>query len=194
MLSPRLQRRLENIKSLNWNDGKCFSFSLVRNVDGPVILLFVVRMQKGVTDISMMFADTLVSFILAYFFYCNFRPSRNETHRERNRQHAKKSRLRKKGLTSVLEDNLKELKAENERMREQLYQVMGEDKLQQMLESRTQRAHEQFIEALKQPNVRVLDDKSKARLKMLSKKKNSFFKTSGTTLESLLSSEPDDNS
>ena len=151
--------------------------------------------KKVVTDISMMIADTPVSFILAYSFYCNFRPfARHETHRERNRQHAKKSRLRKKGLTSVLEDSLKELKAENERMRGQLYQVMGEDKLQQMLESRTQRAHERFIEALKQPNVRVLDDKSKARLKMLSKKKNSFFKTSGTTLESLLSSEPDDNS
>ena len=105
--------------------------------------------------------------------------------RERNRQHAKKSRLRKKSLTGVLEENVKELKAENERLREELYKVIGKQKVKDLIESRRRVAHERFIDSIK--SNRVLDDKSRVKLKTFSKK------VASKSLDALLSQSDDDD-
>jgi hypothetical protein len=107
------------------------------------------NVMKAVSDIDFLFIPTHSS--------------------ERNRQHAKKSRQRKKCLTGVLEHSLNDLKAENQRLREELYKVLGEKKTEKAVESRRHRAQNCFIAALKEPNNRVLDEVTRTHLQSLAK-------------------------
>ncbi len=82
-----------------------------------------------------------------------------EQTRERNREHARKSRLRKKALTSNLQQSLEELKAENKRLRTFVVKAFGPKKTESLIQERQISSPvEDFIAALKQPNNRIVDN------------------------------------
>lgn len=90
-----------------------------------------------------------------------------EQTRERNREHARKSRLRKKELTSNLVQSLEELKAENQKLRSSVLQAFGPIQTESLIrERRGVDPNEHFIQALKQPNNRLVDNDA---LKFLAK-------------------------
>jgi Basic region leucine zipper len=68
--------------------------------------------------------------------------------RERNRIHAKKSRLRKKGVTETLQDALLALREENEKLRELIHAKIGKKVTEDLLEKRCLESHAKFISAL----------------------------------------------
>ena len=76
--------------------------------------------------------------------------------RERNRQHAKRSRLRKKNLTGDLQQSLKDLKEENAKLRSQLFEILGQKKTESLVQARMSNPAEQFVQNLKQPENRVV--------------------------------------
>jgi len=92
-----------------------------------------------------------------------------EERRQRNREHAKRSRQRKKCLTSTLQQSVDDLKAENSKLREQIYSVIGEDKAESILEAREERVRAKFMQGLQNPGNRVLDDSTISFLKGLRK-------------------------
>jgi hypothetical protein len=77
--------------------------------------------------------------------------------RERNRSHAKKSRQRKKSLTQTLEQSVKVLKEENQKLREEIYQIIGQKKVEDILNKQKQRAREDFMTGLMDPKNRVVN-------------------------------------
>jgi hypothetical protein len=94
-------------------------------------------------------------------------------HSERNRLHAKKSRLRKKSLTGTLHDSLAALKEDNAKLRELIYAKIGEQATNDMLEQRIIDSHNKFIAGftggLENNNKRVVDTKTLSFLKGLRK-------------------------
>ena len=106
-------------------------------------------------------------------------PSRNESlttfslflldHSERNRHHAKKSRQRKRNYMSQLEDAVGDMRKENER----LFALLGMDsatakaKMAREEERKATASTERFIQGLKQPRNRVLDNTTLAFLREL---------------------------
>ena len=93
-----------------------------------------------------------------------------EQTRERNREHARKSRLRKKELTSNLVQSLEELKAENEKLRSSVMRAFGSSKTESLiLERKSADPNENFINALKQPNNRIVDNDALSFLAKLRK-------------------------
>ena len=88
---------------------------------------------------------------------------------ERNRQHAKKSRSRKKSLTENLRQSLDEIRKENEKLRAQLYKKFGEDDIKSIIEEKTASPAEKFVAALKKSENKVVDDKTRDFLKELAK-------------------------
>merc|ERR1711935_975018 len=55
--------------------------------------------------------------------------------RERNREHAKRSRIRKKFLLESLQQSVSLLKEENEKLRDSIREHLGNDKAEQLLNS-----------------------------------------------------------
>lgn len=92
-----------------------------------------------------------------------------EERRQRNREHAKRSRQRKKSLTCTLQQSLDDLKAENLELREQINTVIGADKVDSILENRRSRELGHFMAGLMQPSNRILDDNTISFLKGLHK-------------------------
>jgi hypothetical protein len=92
-----------------------------------------------------------------------------EERRQRNREHAKRSRQRKKSLTSTLEQSVDDLKADNAKLRAQMYGMVGASKAESILESRRNKVRTQFMDGLMQPSSRVLDDNTASFLKGLRK-------------------------
>jgi len=92
-----------------------------------------------------------------------------EERRQRNREHAKRSRQRKKSLTSTLEESVEDLKAENTKLREQIYAMIGPQKAQAMLDARQESSRTQFLQGLMQPANRIMDEKTLSFLKSLRK-------------------------
>lgn len=88
---------------------------------------------------------------LAHSFDFSFPPFSN-----RNRQHAKRSRLRKKCLTKSLEQSLMDLKAENQKLRLQIYGQFGKDQTESMIQARVQSPTKRFVRALQRPENRYL--------------------------------------
>ena len=88
-------------------------------------------------------------------------------HRERNRQHAKRSRQRKREFTNELEESLQALKAENETLLHLLGNTVTADVVMCRQEELQGRATNQFIEALKRPEHRILDDDALSALRGL---------------------------
>ncbi|KAL3919756.1 MAG: hypothetical protein SGILL_003596 [Bacillariaceae sp.] len=91
-----------------------------------------------------------------------------EMKRERNRLHAKKSRLRKKSLTHTLEESLQALKSENAMLRQSIYQVIGKAKTEAILEKRMLDSHNSFIGQVK--SQCVVDKKTATFLRGLKRK------------------------
>lgn len=92
-----------------------------------------------------------------------------EERRQRNREHAKRSRQRKKSLTCTLQQSLDDLKSENAKLRHQINAMIGADKADSILESRRNKARSQFMQGLQQPSNRILDDSTISFLKGLQK-------------------------
>jgi hypothetical protein len=80
-----------------------------------------------------------------------------EQRRQRNRDHARKSRLRKKSLTGSLQNSMEELKAENAKLREQIYAAVGRNKTDSMVEKTLATPTNKFVAGLKKPEHRVVD-------------------------------------
>lgn len=86
-------------------------------------------------------------------------PDSIEQTRQRNREHAKKSRMRKKVLTTCLEQSLEDLKAENAKLRSRIEAAFGSEETESMVQERQSvPAVDQFIANLKQPENRIVDD------------------------------------
>jgi hypothetical protein len=82
-----------------------------------------------------------------------------EQTRQRNREHARKSRLRKKAFTTCLQQSFEELKAENEKLRAHVVKALGAQKTESLVQERQPvPVVEQFIASLKQPENLVVDD------------------------------------
>ena len=92
-----------------------------------------------------------------------------EERRQRNREHAKRSRQRKKSLTSTLQQSVDELKAENAKLRAQLYASLGQSNTMRALKARQERERRSFLQGLQQPQNRVVDDATRTFLKSLRK-------------------------
>lgn len=90
-------------------------------------------------------------------------------HRERNREHAKRSRQRKKAFTGNLQQSVEELKAENKKLREQVYALLGKAKVDSIIREKKAYADESFLAVVKNPKNRVLDSKTISFLKSLQK-------------------------
>jgi hypothetical protein len=88
---------------------------------------------------------------------------------ERNRQHAKRSRLRKKSLTHSLQESLEDLKQENQKLRNQIYQNFGQAETESMVKARTATPAERMIDALKNPANKVFTHPTVAFLQSLRK-------------------------
>jgi len=93
-----------------------------------------------------------------------------EQRRQRNRDHARKSRLRKKSLTGSLQNSLEELKIENAKLREQIYAAIGKNKTETMVKASLASPTENFIAALKKPENRVLGAETLSSLQGLTAK------------------------
>ena len=101
-----------------------------------------------------------------------------EERRQRNREHAKRSRQRKKSLTCTLQQSLDDLKEENTNLRQQINQMIGSDKVDSILENRRKRDLGHFMAGLMQPSSRILDDSTISFLKGLQKNLPSSEKNS----------------
>ena len=93
-----------------------------------------------------------------------------ERKRQRNRDHARKSRQRKKSLTGSLQKSLEELKLENAKLREQIHAVIGKNKTDTIVQSRLATPTEKFIEQLKNPINTVVDSDALSFLQGLRQK------------------------
>mmetsp|Transcript_58987 Transcript_58987/g.144313 ORF Transcript_58987/g.144313 Transcript_58987/m.144313 type:complete len:426 (+) Transcript_58987:212-1489(+) len=90
-----------------------------------------------------------------------------EVRRERNRVHAKKSRQRKKCLTTELKLSLDILREENEKIRQFIYSRIGEEQTEEILSKRRLESHRNFISSLKSDKNRVVDSKTATYLRGL---------------------------
>jgi hypothetical protein len=91
--------------------------------------------------------------------------------RERNRLHAKASRLRKKCLTGTLEESLAILKEENRMLREGIFKIIGKSKTNALLEKRNIDSHNRLIQSI--IDNRIIDSKTTTFLRGLRKKAGS---------------------
>lgn len=90
-------------------------------------------------------------------------------HRERNRSHARKSRQRKRSLTETLQHSATQLREENLKLRESIYEIIGQKKTLKILEARKQRARDQFLAGLMVPENRIIKTADKPFFKRLRK-------------------------
>jgi hypothetical protein len=114
---------------------------------------------------SVVFIDVLLSLLTT------------PIHSERNREHAKRSRLRKKSFTESLEHSLAELRDENETLRAFVYTKLGGTKQEadiiiqkQIDETVFPFESNQFLVNVKKPENHILNDTTQALLQKLSKK------------------------
>jgi bZIP transcription factor len=114
---------------------------------------------------SVAFVDVLISLLVP--------PIRSE----RNREHAKRSRLRKKSFTESLEHSLAELRDENETLRSFVYTKLGGTKKEadiiiqkQIDETVYPFESNQFLMNVMKPENHILNDATQALLQKLSKK------------------------
>ena len=91
---------------------------------------------------------------------------------ERNCRHAKQSRQRKKAIIHQLQDSRDILKEENEKLRTQLYAIIGKNNTEAMVfQERLVLPAEQFVLSLKNPENRVCDASTFAFLQLLQTEK-----------------------
>mmetsp|Transcript_78913 Transcript_78913/g.228097 ORF Transcript_78913/g.228097 Transcript_78913/m.228097 type:complete len:260 (-) Transcript_78913:68-847(-) len=96
--------------------------------------------------------------------------NQKDRRREKNREHAKKSRSKKKDLTKHLEESVLLLKEENQKLTEflsrKLQTPLGDTK--KMVQDRIVTPTDRFIAGLKQPSNRILSNSAIAFLKSFS--------------------------
>ena len=90
--------------------------------------------------------------------------------REKNREHAKKSRSKKKDLTKHLEESVLLLKEENQKLTEFLSSKLQttQDDTKKMVRDQIVTPTDRFIAALKQPSNRILSNSAISFLKSFS--------------------------
>jgi hypothetical protein len=76
--------------------------------------------------------------------------------REKNREHAKKSRSKKRDFNVALEESALALREENKKLRRLVYANFGEHKAKAMVKERIRTPEDKMIEALKKPSNKVL--------------------------------------
>lgn len=103
---------------------------------------------------------------------------------ERNRAHAKKSRMRKKCLTTDLQESLESLREENEKLREFIYRRIGQGKTNDILSKQKLQSHESFIAALQNPANKTVDSKTNTFLRGLRKNVFNLHKKTKAPLSS----------
>jgi hypothetical protein len=87
---------------------------------------------------------------------------------ERNREHAKRSRLRKKGITAQLQDSVIQLKEENEKLRNLIYAKIDKAKTDAMVNEKIISPTDKFLKALQKPSNRVIHHDTLSFLQSLS--------------------------
>jgi hypothetical protein len=87
--------------------------------------------------------------------------------RDRNREHAKRSRLRKKSLTANLEQSMIELKIENENLRQQVYAKIGKNETDALIQKRLESPSQKVIAALKMTHNKTLNNDTISFLRSL---------------------------
>ena len=88
----------------------------------------------------------------------------------RNREHAKRSRYRKKLLTKSLEQSVDELREETKKLREELYASVGKEKVLSILNKQKNDDLQIFLKNLKEPKNRIVSGAGLRFLKSLQKR------------------------
>ncbi|CAJ1944615.1 unnamed protein product [Cylindrotheca closterium] len=81
---------------------------------------------------------------------------KKQIRREKNREHAKKSRSKKRDYNTALEESVMALREENKKLRELVCSQFGEAKAATMVKERIRTPEDKMIEALKKPSNKVL--------------------------------------
>ena len=95
-----------------------------------------------------------------------------EDRKLRNREHARRSRLKKKGMEIQLKESMEQLKQENQNLRDFIASSTAVEDVvdvDTMVQEYVNRPTANFIKAVKQPEHRVLDTKTIQFLQSLSK-------------------------
>ena len=87
---------------------------------------------------------------------------------QRNRDHAKKSRQRKKNLTLTLQNSVQDLKDENNTLKEMIRSRWGEEAMDCMKEENQLSPAEKFINALQMPGSKFMSKSTLTFLKSYS--------------------------
>jgi len=105
----------------------------------------------------------------------------NEQHknerRERNREHAKRSRIRKKFLLESLQQSVALLKEENDKLRNSIRSHLGDDKANQLLESKSGTDVDGLLASSQGIANKVLDDPDFSFIKALQTAQQNFVVT-----------------
>ena len=110
----------------------------------------------------------LFDFILFYLFISFLLCLYNQPHRQRNREHAKRSRKRKKVLTNTLHQCILQLKIEKKKLRDHLYKHhFDKEAVSDMVKERLGTAQEHFVVALKKHCNKQIDKSTQGFLQHL---------------------------
>eukprot|EP00980_Cylindrotheca_fusiformis_P004348 scaffold925_cov129-Cylindrotheca_fusiformis.AAC.1 len=82
--------------------------------------------------------------------------TKKKIRREKNREHAKKSRSKKKDFNQALEESVLALREENNKLRRLVYAHFGEQKAKDMVKERIRTPEDNMVESLKQPANKIL--------------------------------------
>ena len=100
--------------------------------------------------------------LLTCFFLALSLPSSSfDISSNRNREHAKRSRLRKKSLTKNLQQSANDLKNENERLRQALYTKFGREEIDSTVTYRVATPAERLIMTIQKPGNCTVDANTK---------------------------------
>ena len=103
--------------------------------------------------------------------------------RQRNRAHAKRSRQRKKSFTESLEKAARNLRRENELLRQHLVASIGVEKLEATMADKKTRSYEHFISSIQKPKNHVVDHATVMFLQSLQQKNKSDSKKDNEEME-----------
>ncbi|KAL3941392.1 MAG: hypothetical protein SGBAC_004250 [Bacillariaceae sp.] len=81
---------------------------------------------------------------------------KKQIRREKNREHAKKSRSKKRDYSIALEESVMALREENRKLRELVYRKFGETKAKTMVKERIRTPEDKMVESLKKQDNKVL--------------------------------------
>lgn len=111
--------------------------------------------------------------------HCNYTTILSLTYRERNREHAKRSRIRKKFLLESLQQSVALLKEENDKLRDSIRQHIGDDQAEKLLEQKMDGSNGdmRLIASSQGAATKVLDDPDFSFIKALQTAQQNFVVT-----------------